>query len=49
MNNRLSLIVKSHNRLNRFHNDFGLATEIIMESATVASDKGSTTLNVRRY
>ena len=49
MQNAKSLIIKSPNRLNRFHNDFGLATEIIMESATVTSDKGSTTLHVRRY
>ncbi|MBO7626835.1 MAG: hypothetical protein J6S93_04690, partial [Paludibacteraceae bacterium] len=28
------------------HNDFGLSTSIIMESATVANDKGSTTLHV---
>ena len=32
--------------LNRHHDDFGLAIDIIMESATVASDKGSTTLLV---
>ncbi len=34
------------NRINRHHNDIGLSTSIIMESATVASDKGPTTLGV---
>ncbi len=34
------------NLINRHHNDIGLSTSIIMESATVASDKGSMTLLV---
>lgn len=34
------------NRINRHHNGCGRQTTPIMESATVASDKGSTTLGI---
>ncbi len=37
---------KIQNHINQHQNDFGLSTSIILESATVASDKGSTTLRV---
>ena len=45
-NRNCNLNSRHHKSINRPHNDFGLSTSIIMESAIVASDKGSTTLLV---